>query len=479
MSQQTATVAAPPALDPQLKRIAAAVITGAVAVILDTTIVSVAIHELGSALDASVSTIQWVSTAYLLAMFVAIPISGWAQSRLGAKRLWLVALTLFLLGSVLCAFAWNVESLIAFRVVQGLGGGVMMPLMTTILMQAAHGQNVGRLMAAVSLPAALGPILGPVIGGLILNYFSWEWLFLVNVPLCIVGFVLAVRLLPADRDTIRPVRLDTVGMLLISPGVVGVIYGLSNVGGEGGFGRSDVLGPLGAGLVLLGAFAVWSMRAGDGALVDVRLFRHRALTSSTVLLFLAGLGLYGSMLLLPLYWQEVRGEDALGAGLFLIAQGVGALASRTLAGRLTDSIGGRWVAVGGFAVLALATVPFAFVTPTTSETFLMGALLIRGLGFGAVTIPLMTGAYVGLERDEIPHASIITRVAMQLGGSFGVAVLAVILTSNAAGATDLAGVADAFDIAFWWAIGFTVLAVGLSFLLPGRPKPVLSDPRAR
>src|SRR3954451_5755914 len=229
MSQQTAPVLAPPALDPQLKRIAAAVITGAVAVILDTTIVSVAIHELGSALDASVSTIQWVSTAYLLAMFVAIPLSGWAQSRLGAKRLWLGALTLFLLGSVLCAFAWNVESLIAFRVVQGLGGGVMMPLMTTILMQAAHGQNVGRLMAAVSLPAALGPILGPVIGGLILNYLSWEWLFLVNVPLCIVGFVLAVRLLPADHDTIRPVRLDVIGMLLISPGVVRVIYGLSNV----------------------------------------------------------------------------------------------------------------------------------------------------------------------------------------------------------------------------------------------------------
>jgi EmrB/QacA subfamily drug resistance transporter len=468
MSQQTAVPAPGAALDPQLKRIAAAVITGAVAVILDTTIVSVAIHELGTDLHASVSTIQWVSTAYLLAMFVAIPFSGWAQSRLGAKRLWLMALTLFLVGSVLCAFAWNVESLIAFRVVQGLGGGVMMPLMTTILMQAAHGQNVGRLMAAVSLPAALGPILGPVIGGLILNYLSWEWLFLVNVPLCLVGLYLAARLLPADRDTVRPVPLDVIGMLLVSPGVVAVIFGLSNVGGEGGFGRADVIAPLAIGLVLLAAFAVWSVHAGERALVDVRLFRHRALTSSSALLFLAGLGLYGSMLLLPLYWQEVRGQDALGAGLLLIAQGVGALGSRTLAGRLTDTIGGRWVAVGGFAVLAIATVPFAFATPTTSETFLMAALFVRGLGFGAVTIPLMTGAYFGLERDEIPHASIITRVAMQLGGSFGVAVLAVILASSAAGATSLDGIAEAFDVAFWWAIGFTVLAVGLSFLLPGK-----------
>ncbi|GAA4760609.1 MDR family MFS transporter [Nocardioides endophyticus] len=469
MSQQAVAPTPGAALDPQLKRIAAAVITGAIAVILDTTIVSVAIHELGSELDASVSTIQWVSTAYLLAMFVAIPVTGWAQSRVGAKRLWLMALTLFLVGSVLCALAWNVESLIAFRVVQGLGGGVMMPLMTTILMQAAHGQNVGRLMAAVSLPAALGPILGPVIGGLILNYLSWEWLFLVNVPLCLVGLYLAVRLLPADRDAVRPVPLDVVGMLLVSPGVVAVIYGLANVGGEGGFGRADVIAPLVIGLVLLAAFAAWSVHAGERALVDVRLFRHRALTSSSALLFLAGLGLYGSMLLLPLYWQEVRGQDALGAGLLLIAQGVGALGSRSLAGRLTDTIGGRWVAVGGFAVLAVATVPFAFATPTTSETFLMAALFVRGLGFGAVTIPLMTGAYFGLERDEIPHASIITRVAMQLGGSFGVAVLAVILASNAAGATSLAGIAEAFDVAFWWAIGFTVLAVGLSFLLPAKP----------
>ena len=318
---RTTVIAPPPdapppdaALDPELRRIAIAIVTGAVAVILDTTIVSVALHELGGALDASVDTIQWVSTAYLLAMFVSIPLAGWAQSRLGGKRLWLLALTVFLVGSVLCACAWNVESLIAFRAVQGLGGGVMLPLMTTILMQAAHGRSLGRLMAAVSLPAALGPILGPVVGGLILARLPWEWLFLVNVPLCLAGLLLAVRMLPSDSATAQRVPLDVVGLLLISPGVVGVIYGLSRVGGEGGFGRTDVLAPLGVGLALLAAFAAWSVRAGDLALVDVRLFSHRALTSSSTLLFLAGLGLYGSMLLLPLYWQEVRGEDALGAG---------------------------------------------------------------------------------------------------------------------------------------------------------------------
>lgn len=464
----TATPADPDALDPQLKRIAAALITGGIAVILDTTIVSVALHQLGRELGASVATIQWVSTAYLLAMFVVIPVSAWAQSRVGGKRLWLLALSLFLLGSVLCALAWDAPSLIAFRVVQGLGGGMLMPLMTTLLIQAAGGRNLGRLVAAVSLPAALGPILGPVIGGVILNYLSWQWLFLVNVPLCAVGLVLAVRLLPPDQPS-RPTPLDAVGLALLAPGVVGVIYGLSNVAGDGGFGHSDVLVPLVLGLVLVGAFVVWALRAGDRALVDLRLLRHRALTSSSVLLFLTGIALYGAMLLLPLYWQEVRGEDALGAGLLLIPQGVGALASRTLSGRLTDTLGGRVVAAVGFAVLAVTTIPFAMATEQTSTWLLMAALFLRGLGLGAVTIPLMTGAYLGLEHHEVPHASVVTRVMQQLGGSFGVALLAVVLTNAAVGASSLADVADAFDVAFWWTVGLTALAVPLSLLLPRRP----------
>ena len=469
MSQATATDAGTTttSIDPELKRLAAAIIVGGIAVILDTTIVSVGLHELGTALHASVATIQWVSTAYLLAMFVTIPLSGWAQGRLGSKRLWLVGLIVFLVGSALCATAWDATSLVAFRAVQGVGGGVLMPLMTTILMQAARGRNLGRLMATVSLPAALGPILGPVVGGVILHQLSWPWLFLVNLPLGIVGIVLAVRLIPADGPR-RRAPLDVVGVLLVSPGIVGVIYGLTQVGTHGGFGHVEVLAPLLAGAALLAAFAVWALRRGEGALIDVRLLRHRALATSTLLLFLTGVALYGAMLLLPLYWQQVRGEDALGAGLLLVPQGIGALASRTLSGRLTDAIGGRWVAVGGFAVLALATVPFALSTEHTSTWLLMGTLLVRGLGLGAVLIPLMTGAFVGLEHDEMPHASILTRVAQQVGGSFGTAVLAVVLVTAAAGATSLPALAGAFDVAFWWATGFTAAAAVLSLLIPAR-----------
>jgi EmrB/QacA subfamily drug resistance transporter len=307
----------------------------------------------------------------------------------------------------------------------------------------------------VSLPAALGPILGPVLGGVILDSLTWHWLFLVNLPLGAAGLFLAVRLFPADEPG-RRVPLDWRGVLLVSPGIVGVIYGLAQVGEVGGFAHAEVIVPLVIGLVLLAAFAWWALRRGEHALIDVKLFRHRALSTSSALLFFTGVALYGAMLLLPLYFQQVRGEDALGAGLLLIPQGVGALASRSLAGRFTDTIGGRWVAVVGFAIMTVATIPFALSGEDTSMWLLGAALLVRGFGLGAVVIPLMTGAYLGLERDEVPDASVITRVAQQLGGSFGVAVLAVILASTS------------FDAAFWWATAFTGVAAGLSLLLPSR-----------
>ena len=205
----------------------------------------------------------------------------------------------------------------------------MLPLMSTLVMQAAGGKSLGRTMSVVSLPAILGPILGPVLGGAILNWFDWRWLFWVNVPFCVVGFVLAWKLLPADqRQRVR--RLDLAGFLLLSPGIVGILYGLSNASAAGGFARLDVLAPMLIGAALLTAFTIHATRFGQRALVDVRLFAHRAVASAAGLLFLSGAALYGAMLLLPLYFQDIRGADALAAGLVLVPQGIGTLLSRSL-----------------------------------------------------------------------------------------------------------------------------------------------------
>jgi EmrB/QacA subfamily drug resistance transporter len=448
--------------------VAMVLVVGGLAVIFDTTIVAVALRTLAVQLHTSIAVIQWVSTGYLLALGVTIPLVGWAQARFGGKRLWMFALLVFMVGSIASSLAWSAPSLIAFRVVQGIGGGLMLPLMSTLVMQAAGGKSLGRTMSVVSLPAVLGPILGPVLGGVILNWLDWRWMFWVNVPFCVIGFLLAWKMLPSDRPSSRP-RLDVLGLVLLSPGIVGIFYGLSNGSKSGGFTRGDVLVPTMIGAVLLIVFVVYAARAGERALVDVRLFAHRSVASASALLFLSGAALYGALLLLPLYFQDLRGADALGAGLLLIPQGVGTLFSRTIAGRLTDTIGARWVSAAGFAIVGISTIPFALAGADTNEWLLMAALLVRGFGLGAVTIPLMTAAFVGLDRPDIPHASIITRITQQLGGSFGVALLAVIFDGALSQTTgSRASAAAAFDQAFWWAIGFTGLAVLLSLALPGR-----------
>ena len=469
-------------VDPSVKRTAGALIVGVLAVVFDTTIMSVALHTLSVQLHVPVSTIQWVTTGYVLALAATVPLSAWVQQRFGGKRAWMFALTLFLLGSVASSLAWSATSLIVFRVVQGIGGGLMLPLMQNLVMQAAGGKNLGRIAATIGLPAMLGPILGPAVGGIILNWLDWRWIFWVNVPFCLVGLVLAWRLLPRDVPAKKRPRLDVVGMLLLLPSLVALLLGLSNSAGSDGFAAPDAWLPLVIGAVLLGGFIAYALARGDRALVDIRLLRHRSVWSASSLLFLSGIAAYGIMLLLPLYLQQLRGMDVLAAGLFVVPQGLGTLASRTLAGRLSDAIGPRWVGVAGFAIVGLSTIPFAFSTATTSEWVLMAVLLVRGFGLGAIVMPLMVASFQGLARADIPHSSIITRTAQQLGGSFGTAVLAVVLQSalTTHAAEGIAGAATAYDTAFWWSIAFAGLATLLALALPGRPKPtpVVASPAA-
>ena len=468
-----ATAAKPAAetekLDPAVIKTALILVVGAMAVIFDTTIVSVALHTLSTKLDTSVATIQWVTTGYLLALGIAVPLSTWGLARFGGKRLWIFSLAVFLVGSVGSSLAWNVGSLIGWRVVQGVGGGLMLPLMTTLIFQAAGGRSLGRLVTYVAMPALLGPILGPVIGGAILTHLSWRFMFWVNVPFCVVGILLAWRYLNVDAPT-RPSsaaakpKLDVPGLLLIAPGTSVVLLGLANAGTAAGFAHPDVIIPLIIGVVLLAAFVGYALRSSH-PLVEVRLLAKRPVGSASAVLFFSGFSLYGAMLLLPLYYQDVRGTTALAAGVMLVPQGIGSLLSRTVAGSNIDRFGSRILAVAGFAIVAAATVPFALAGPHTNAWLLALWMVIRGFGLGAVTMPVMVASYVGLDKAQIPHSSVLTRTAQQIGGSFGTAILAVILES--AIAAHPATLADAFHVAFWWSVGFSAVAVLLSLWLPG------------
>jgi MFS family permease len=273
---------------------------------------------------------------------------------------------------------------------------------------------------------------------------------------------------PARTATTPKPRLDLVGLLLLAPGIAAVILGLSNAGSDAGFGHRSVIIPLAIGLALLAAFTLYALRVRRQPLVDVRLLGRRPVASASAVLFFSGFSLYGAMLLLPLYYQEVRGASALTAGLMLVPQGVGALLSRGLAGRLTDTIGARPIAAAGFAIVAVATIPFAFAGAHSNPWLLALWLIIRGFGLGAVTIPVMAVAYLGLDKQQIAQSSVVTRTTQQIGGSFGTAVLAVILED--AITARHGALAGGFHVAFWWSVGFSFVAVLLSLWLPGSPR---------
>ncbi|HEY7879787.1 MAG TPA: MFS transporter, partial [Streptosporangiaceae bacterium] len=330
--------------------------------------------------------------------------------------------------------------------------------LTTLLVQAAGGRPLGKLMATVSLPAVLVPILGPVAGGLIVSNLSWRWIFYVNVPICLVALVLAWRGMSPSRGTAAAPRLDVAGLALLSPAVALMLYGLAQVSGDGGFAHRGVLIPLAAGAMLLASFIAWALRPHRRVtpLIDLRLLRVRSFSAAAGLMFISGLSMYGALFLLPLYYQQIRGASALGAGLLLAPQGIGALLPRTLAGTLTDRIGPRPVVLAGMAVAAAGTVPFALAGAHTSELLLSLVLVVRGAGLTTANIALMAGAFTGLPRESVPDASSVTRIMQQVGGSFGTAVLAVILVGHS------------FQATFWWSVAFTALAVLPAAMLPAR-----------
>ena len=456
-------------LDPALIRLIVVLLTGAIPSLLDTSIVNVAVATIGRDLHTTVPVIQWVITGYLLSFAMVIPLSGWALARFGGRTVWMFSLALFLAGSLACGAAWNIESLIAFRVVQGIGGGMMTPLITTLLVQAAGTSQLGRLMAAISLPVVVVPIFGPVIAGLIISNISWRWIFYVNVPMCLAGLVLAWRHLPASRPPGGAARIDLAGLVLLPPALVALLYGLAEVSTEGGFGHAGVIVALTAGAVLLAAYCAHALRTPATPMVDLRLLRARSFAGASILLFLAGLSIYGAMLLLPLYFQQVRHDSALTAGLLMVPQGLGSIAPRTLAGKLTDRLGPRPVILAGIALAALGTIPFALAGLRTNYWLLGAALVVRGAGLGLATIAVTAGAFQGLSREQVPHASSAIRIVQFVGGSFGAAVLvAVILDRQAVAhaAAGAAGLAAAFAATFWWCVGFTVLALVPALFLP-------------
>ncbi|MFI1995156.1 MDR family MFS transporter [Actinoplanes sp. NPDC020271] len=460
-----------------------ATLLGVFLVQMDSTMVNIALESLRRDFGADLGTVQWVSTSYLLTMAAMIPVAGWAIDRLGSRAAWLGALAVFTLGSLLCGLAWSAESLIAMRVVQGVGGGMLLPLFQTIIARQARGQELGRVMAMIGVPMLLGPVLGPVLGGVIVDGPGWRWIFLVNLPICAAAVWAAARVLPREHPS-RPAPLDVTGLALLSPALVAVVWSLSRIGDDGGLGPATLVTAVG-GVILLAGFVRHALRAAE-PIVDLRLFAGRDFTAASIMMFLAMAALVGNILLIPLYYQRVHGFTPLHAGLLLAPNGLGSAVSLTLAGRLMSRVGPRAVALTGSLVLLGVALAFTQLTTGTSQWLLLSVLTLNGVGFGAVLVPAQSGVYGGQPRAAVPHATTAARVFQQVGASVGVTVVILALRHSAAGAHTPDTLATAFGHAFrWTATAAALITLPALYLrrpagtAAAAPEPELAPPASR
>jgi EmrB/QacA subfamily drug resistance transporter len=445
----------------RFRRTAAVVVLGSFLIVLDTTVVMTALPRLSGALNAPLASIQWVATAYTLALAAVMPVSAWAVRRVGGRRAYLTPLVLFGAGSLLAGIAWSAGSLIAFRVVQGLGGGMLVPIGSALVIQASGPERMGRAMRMLGLPVLIGPLLGPVLGGALVDSVSWRWIFLINLPVVAAAVVGAWRVLPRAARS-EPAaggsaqQLDLPGLLLLSPGLALLIYGLT-AGGA-------VL-PLVAGGVMVAAFPVRALTARQ-PLLDLRLLARGRFAGAAAAQALFVFAYFGSMLLRPMYFQDLRGTSATGAGLLGIPQVLATGITMQYAGRLVDRhradgvsparvhsrAWGR-IVLGGVVTAALGFAGFtAQLGAYTPYWRLLAATVLMGVGVGLTMMPSMAAATRGVPEREVPQATTALSVVQQTASAAGTSVLPVLLAHGLRGAGDVAEAAGAYRSACGWGV---------------------------
>ncbi|WET80886.1 DHA2 family efflux MFS transporter permease subunit [Amycolatopsis sp. QT-25] len=433
-------------ITPGLWGMAAILTLGGFLSMFTSTVVNVALGTIAAGFRASLGTAQWIATGYLLALAAMVPVSGWACRRFGTTRVWLVCVGLFAGLSALCATATSMEALIAFRVLQGAAGGLLVPAGQILFAVTAGPKRLGRMMAVLSIPIYLAPVLGTLSGSVLVERFGAPWLFLVNVPLAVLCLLLGRKWLPRENP-VGAQPLDWRGLALTVAGLPLLVYGFAEAAPV----------PAVAGGVLLAVFAVTALRS-RAPLLDLRLFRGSAFSSAAAVVFGMGVASFGAMIVLPLYYLEVRHESLLATGLLTAPLALGTVLALPLAGRLTDRIGGARVIFAGLIVTITGTVPLALLTGSDSYWWLSAVQVVRGCGIGLTTTPALTAGLVSVPRDRISHAMPLFAMLQRIGGSFGTSILTV-LVSAAPGTTAV------IAHAHWWIAGITAIVLIPAWLL--------------
>jgi EmrB/QacA subfamily drug resistance transporter len=421
----------PDHLDARLLRISGVCILATVMAILDVTVVSVAQRTFITEFASTQAVVAWTMTGYTLALATVIPLIGWAADRFGTKRLFMCTLVAFMLGSLLCALASTIVQLIIFRVIQGIGGGMLLPLGFVIMTREAGPLRLGRLMSIMSIPMLLAPIAGPILGGWLIDTASWKWIFLINLPIGLATMALAAIVFPKDHSEPSE-TLDVVGLLLLSPGLATFLFAVSSIPRCGTVADRRVLIPAAIGLALIAGFVVHALHRADHPLIDLRLFQNRVISQANVTMLIFAGAFFGAGLLLPSYFQQVLHHTPMQAGLHLIPQGLGAMLTMRLTGPLVDRQGPGKIVLVGIALIVAGLGTFAFGVAKQAQyqpTLLIG-LAITGLGMGCTMMPLSVASVQALTEHQIARGTTLMSVSHQVGGSIGTALMSMVLTNQ-------------------------------------------------
>jgi EmrB/QacA subfamily drug resistance transporter len=447
-------------LDPLVWKITTVAVLGSFLSQLDATVVNVSLSSLAVDLHSSLTAIQWVTSGYLLALALMLPLNGWLVERIGAKSLYLWCFSAFTLSSALCGLAWSANSLIAFRILQGMSGGLMAP-MAQMMMARAAGKHMARIIGYAAVPVMLGPILGPVIAGAILQHASWRWLFLVNLPVGVLAIVLAVLFLPNDREETRSRELDLPGFALLSPGLVLFLYGSDHLVERIG------LTALLASIVLLALFFRMAIRKGDRALIDLQLFKSRTFSASATTQFMSNGISFAGQMLIPIYLIRACGQSPSATGWLLAPLGVGMICSYPWMGALTQQFGIRKVSAGGALLAFAGTLPFLYLASHGLVfAVLAGALFLRGAGLSAVGIPSISAAYASVRKKDLPMATTSLNIVQRLGGPTLTTLCATFLGWRLGMVQSSASLSSAFTAAFLLLCGLHAFLFATALRLP-------------
>lgn len=404
-----------------------AIVVGMFMVILDTTAVNVAIPVLADDLHSKLSLIQWTITGYSLAQAVVIPMAGWFSDRFGAKQTFIVSIILFTVGSILCAFAGTAEQLIAFRVLQGLGGGMVMPIAFAMTYRISPPESVGKIMGMMGLPVLLAPALGPIVSGYLVDYVNWQWIFLINIPVGIAGVIMAALFLPnLPKKASAP--LDYAGIALAPFAFGGLSYGLSEAG-EGWTSAKTIAG-LAVGVVAMILFAVVELRRKKEPLLELKVFRSMQFTRGIVVQWIMQFTMFGLIFAVPYFMQRLMGMSAFEAGLWTLPQALASAIMMPFSGRLFDRIGARPLVIVGLILITVGAYLFSLIDPSDSPWLFLIPRALIGFGTGMSFIALNTHLIQTAPKELVGKVTSLTSAAQQVVGSFAIAGLTTLLVSR-------------------------------------------------